>query len=924
MKRISLFSSVALIASLFYFGMFLSATQLYATHGNSTADDYCSPQTCLGTSAYLKVNACKCEGIGCNEGPGGTSTKYCANDGTTPNYPLTCGGNDCSGWATGVDGCQDKTPVYVGGTWTCGLPSSGTRHCCGGSAASPTPTPVPTSSPGGCVPGGCDTTGCNDVCQGSACGWNGCSTCSTGTKVCGAIPPTCTISGLTSVVAGDTKTYSATCSGDGLYKSELYRSITTSQSWEIPAFATSVTGTVSGNKTFAWGEGGNSYYLTVNGYGSAGQCSGNPWCWGQAFPASSCSPPWTDCGANDLLTVTTLPGGPTVSATCGAGGTTATFTWNSPPGAGSYILRVNKEPYYNADWSPPSGGDSWIGPATTGQVVAITPATNHSFSVQSVAGGNVFDASKRGGYSCGDVFNTGAQGPFPPGCPVINCPAPVPSPSVAPSPSPSPSPSPPAPPVAPILGTTSSCGPNQVTLSWVPGSGVNLRYDIYRCTGAICTPTFYIADPDNASTYVDTNVTNLTTYRYLVRAIDTLTGLFTNSNLVTTTLSCVGELQARAVLIDDTDTSCTAIENALAQALYPTNHSVSGLIPNPNLQTGSSYVSWTNVPTGIIYTLSTTPTTGYVLQRYCQASTALGQDTDEGAAMDHTLGSGETVTWNVGYTLPQAWFGARGGNVHTNRTYSIELPVLANFITTETQQKSGLASYDSSGGAPYFGQGQVSSDGYLVAETTTYTYPSSYYTYYYGRFGPKDEIPGCISASCTISSMPTDATPVDSVELFSRAGSLQIDPTSTWNVTTGVKKVIFVNGTLTINLSQNQKITVQDGGFLAFIVSGGIVVNNTVGRSAPFTTTPDRVNDAHISGVFIIDGSFTTNASPTPPDLQLILAGTYVARNFGLNRNLDVSNATYPGELFVYRPDLWTNAPEALKQIEIKWQEVAP
>ena len=169
------------------------------------------------------------------------------------------------------------------------------------------------------------------------------------------------------------------------------------------------------------------------------------------------------------------------------------------------------------------------------------------------------------------------------------------------------------------------------------------------------------------------------------------------------------------------------------------------------------------------------------------------------------------------------------------------------------------------------------------------------------------------------------------VQVYEVPGDLTVS--GTWDVELGKSLVIFVPGTLTINeLAANTKFIIREGGFLAFIVrggtnnSGGIIVNETVGQSPLNYVTSsnvDRVLGTKLAGILITDRTLTTVAS-TGQDNQLVAAGTFVAETFVLNRNLGIDNLTNPGELFVYRPDLWKNAPEELKEIKLNWQEVAP
>ena len=118
---------------------------------------------------------------------------------------------------------------------------------------------------------------------------------------------------------------------------------------------------------------------------------------------------------------------------------------------------------------------------------------------------------------------------------------------------------------------------------------------------------------------------------------------------------------------------------------------------------------------------------------------------------------------------------------------------------------------------------------------------------------------------------------------------------------------MMVDGDLRIN----QNITVANGGFLAFIVSGDVDVDPSV---------------TDIQGVFIIDGAFTTESQYTGVvvDVPLAVEGTVVAwANISLNRDLgDAGNAAEAAETFTYRPDFIINMPGSMRAFVLRWREM--
>lgn len=140
-----------------------------------------------------------------------------------------------------------------------------------------------------------------------------------------------------------------------------------------------------------------------------------------------------------------------------------------------------------------------------------------------------------------------------------------------------------------------------------------------------------------------------------------------------------------------------------------------------------------------------------------------------------------------------------------------------------------------------------------------------------------------------------------------------------WSVGSSEKIVVFVPGNLYINdpSSLRTLTTVAQGGFLAFIVQGNIVINSNLGYPAPYTqTTPN------ITGVFISDGTLSTGTG----NLKLIGAGNFIGwGGVSLQRDLGLItgyNETNPAEAFIARPDLVKNIPIQMTSSSSTWQEV--
>ena len=150
---------------------------------------------------------------------------------------------------------------------------------------------------------------------------------------------------------------------------------------------------------------------------------------------------------------------------------------------------------------------------------------------------------------------------------------------------------------------------------------------------------------------------------------------------------------------------------------------------------------------------------------------------------------------------------------------------------------------------------------------------------------------------------------------------LTIDNTS-WQITSGESIVVFVDGNLTIDGSADATdlITVENGGYLAFIVSGNITFTDTVGVSDASST------DTVVEGVFLADAGITVAGTGSGGDLKFIGAGTFVGWNgVSFNRSFGSSASNLnPTVSINFRPDFVVNTPSSLRTRIYSWQEVAP
>jgi hypothetical protein len=218
------------------------------------------------------------------------------------------------------------------------------------------------------------------------------------------------------------------------------------------------------------------------------------------------------------------------------------------------------------------------------------------------------------------------------------------------------------------------------------------------------------------------------------------------------------------------------------------------------------------------------------------------------------------------------------------------------------------------------------------AEGLTTQLPQRGYTYYYNKFGFDGE---------TLSNniMPTGLSTSD-LNVYKYTGNLTISDTNSWNVPSNVKLVVFVDGDLTFsqNGTGSDAITsVEPGGFLAFIVSGDIIIDESVGHSmssgvAESASNTPSAATSNLEGVFIAQDITVESNGTTEIDNKLIAEGTFVgwnsitlARNFANEGGVGATHNMYnPTETFIHRPDLLLNMPIEMKEALHEWREVNP
>jgi len=277
-----------------------------------------------------------------------------------------------------------------------------------------------------------------------------------------------------------------------------------------------------------------------------------------------------------------------------------------------------------------------------------------------------------------------------------------------------------------------------------------------------------------------------------------------------------------------------------------------------------------------------------------------------------------------------SWWQSQGGNVYAARQSSPAItsivpgltcsePTCAPYLLAELQA-SLLPNTD---GVIITGGGSVQADGYytprnLVALGSRLTRYKEGYDFFYRKSGLSLVPTDAFTSSYTSATKPATA----GIHYSNQDLTIQ-EP---WTISSTESYVIFVNGNLTIQdpTDAGALITVDEGGFLAFIVRGDILIDASVGHANPATATPN------LEGVYIADQTIQvlSDSNAATSDRRFIGAGSFIGwtgvtlqRDFDDGGSGSSTSLTTPSELFIYRPDLLFTAPAFMLSPHSIWQE---
>lgn len=336
-------------------------------------------------------------------------------------------------------------------------------------------------------------------------------------------------------------------------------------------------------------------------------------------------------------------------------------------------------------------------------------------------------------------------------------------------------------------------------------------------------------------------------------------------------------------------------------------------------------MSWTNsVPAGT-YTLSSSPPAGsYVLQNSCWTRTPTAPTSGQSVAA--AVNTTDTLTFDVGYTIGTPWVQTQGGDVIVaNWIKSLMTPLASPrlFSINGAGGYPGGVVYGSTGATPYnfnadpgdptYGANYVSSTNWLANEPgdggSKDPYKIDWYQYSLYQFDLSNATPDYTNPVTPIGKPASRTTP------YLVSGDMTTS--GDWTVGSGETIILVVTGNVTIK----GKVNITGTGFVSFIAKGNITVDPTVG--VPYTSAAPVVEGFYITSP---TGSFITGPSSNPGTERFVGKGSFIAGSFLLQRDLSVvgQNAATAAELFIYNPQLLFTMPEKMKEMKVRWTEVAP
>jgi hypothetical protein len=290
-------------------------------------------------------------------------------------------------------------------------------------------------------------------------------------------------------------------------------------------------------------------------------------------------------------------------------------------------------------------------------------------------------------------------------------------------------------------------------------------------------------------------------------------------------------------------------------------------------------------------------------------------------------GSSCDMTGNGCILINDPWWQTYGGLVYGQD--SIESPIPASLEISESLKyliKKDKDETEDSAGVPITTDSQISvgdgdySDrtGQPVVNTAQHNQVVRQDFDYFARFYNLED--NVIEVD-TVTDFDILAQPtVDEVYIYNFDSDITVDLLDTWSP--GGQHIIFVTGDIIFMDSAGLEslVLLSQGDFVAFIASGTITFDSSVGyddqNTDPSTASPN------LAGFYVAD--YIVLDSDGGTEKKFIGEGSFIGWDgFSLNRDFgSSSNASYPTEVFIYRPDLILSTPDRILQPINVWQEV--
>jgi len=359
-------------------------------------------------------------------------------------------------------------------------------------------------------------------------------------------------------------------------------------------------------------------------------------------------------------------------------------------------------------------------------------------------------------------------------------------------------------------------------------------------------------------------------------------------------------------LKDCVDSGCTTISGAGAPSgieIYVYGYSW-------GTQVDAAGVLWSDAPADTTYAVTSQDPTG-TLGSYivCHNSTSAPTFTYGNFSY---LSEGDTNTYLVGMSRALPWFGVKGGG-NTYGNYVLSLMPLSMVPTLKYDTTVGYPGIISSGSGfdlaespGSVGYGNISEKNWNTNNAMT---AKNWYTFFKQRLSQ-----GTVMPYSGLGGKPTPSAPY-TVYTTKDYGTGDLIINETWDVQAGEKIIVLVEGSLNIN----NPITITGNGFIAFVVSGNITIDGSVG-----TTWNSEI--PVVEGVYISGGTLKTGTSAAAATERFVGKGIFIANEILTQRNLVTPNAnkTNSADLFLYNPAFLVTVPAVMQDLSYEWQEVVP